>query len=231
VEPHQRSRGFYLCGMLTAMSRQIPLKLAHPLRYSSDSFIVHDGAVPAVDGVMRLASAPHFSLVYIRGDQGAGKTHLGVYLAGRSQEASLPVRFLAASQVAQWCVEDLPREPIRGREALIIDDADTFLASETRGGVFGALAERFRAGRGVIVLVGTKPLDAVQTGVTNLSLLEAAVSLEIGLPDDAARSTILGAILEQRGRRLSATKRALALKQEPRSLLTLVRFVDALESR
>jgi len=217
--------------MLTAMSRQIPLKLAQPLRYSSDSFIVHDGAVSAVEGVMRLASAPHFSLVYIRGDHGTGKTHLGVYLAGQLQEASFQVRFLAASQVAQWCVEDLPREPIRGREALIIDDADTFLASETHSGVFSALAERFRAGRGVIALVGTNPLDKVQTGVTNLSLLEAAVCLEVGLPDDAARSTILGAILEQRGRRLSATKRSLALKREPRSLLTLVRFVDALEPR
>lgn len=213
------------------MSRQIPLKLAHPLRYSSDSFITHQGAMPVIHGVMRLASVRSFSLVYIRGDRGAGKTHLGVHLAGQFQDASRTVRFLAASHVAEWCVEDLPREPIRAREVLIIDDADTFLASETHSGVFGTLVERFRSGRGMLVLVGAKPLHEIQTGRANLSFLEAAVSLELCSPEDAARSTILGAILEQRGRRLSATKRAAALKQEPRSLLTLLRFVDALESR
>ncbi len=213
------------------MSRQIPLKLAHPLRYSSDSFIAHQGAVAAVDGVVRLASVNSFSLVYVRGDRGAGKTHMGVYLAGQLQDASLRVRFLAASQVAEWCVEELPREAIHGREVLIIDDADTFLASETHSGVFGTLLERFRAARGMLLLLGTLPLDQVQTGRANVSFLEAAVSLELDAPEDTLRPTLLGAILEQRGRRLSAAKRLQALRQEPRSLLTLVRFIEALESR
>ncbi len=182
-----------------------------------------------MDGVTRLASAGRFSVVYVRGEPCSGKTHLGVYLAGQFQEASLTVRFLAASRVAEWCVEDLPREPIRDREVLIIDDADTFLASEVRSGVFSELLEKLRGKRGILLLFGEKPLSDIQTGQENQSCLEAAVTLELGAPDDSVWSALLGAVLLQRGRRLSAAKRAQALRQEPRTVQSLVRFVDALE--
>ncbi len=156
---------------------------------------------------------------------------MGVYLAGRLQETSFPVRFLAASHVAEWCVEDLPREPLRDREVLIIDDADTFLASEVQSGVFSELLERLRGKRGSLLLLGEKPLNDIQTGKENHSRLEAAVTLELGAPEDSMRAPLLGAILQQRGRRLSAAKRAQALRQEPHTIQTLVRFVDALEQR
>lgn len=213
------------------MPRQLRLKLAQSLRYSSDSFILHEGAQSVVDGVLRLASTGRFSVLYVRGEQGSGKTHLGVYLAGHLQEASFPVRFLAASHVAEWCVEDLSREPIREREMLIIDDADTFLASEVQSGVFSELLERLRGKRGGLLLLGVTPLSEIKTGKENRSRLEAAVSLELGAPQSSVRAALLAAILQQRGRRLSNTKRALALREEPQSLQTLVRFVDALEAR
>ncbi|MEY4701454.1 MAG: Bacterial dnaA protein [Pseudomonadota bacterium] len=213
------------------MPRQLPLKLAQSLRYSSDSFILHHGAQSVVDGVLRLAATGRFSVLYVRGEPCSGKTHVAVYLAGRLQDASFPVRFLAASQVAEWCVEDLPREPIRDREVLIIDDADTFLASEVRSGVFAELLERLRAKRGTLFLLGAKSLSEIQTGKENLSHLEAAVSLELDHPEDSVRAALLGAILQQRGRRLPAAKRAQALRQEPHTVSTLVRFVDALEAR
>lgn len=184
-----------------------------------------------MDGVIRLASRGKFSVVYVRGEPCSGKTHLGVYLAGQLQDASLPVRFLAASQVAEWCVEELPREPIRDREILIIDDADTFLASEVSSGVFSELLERLRGKRGSLLLLGERVLSDIQTGKENRSRLEAAVTLEIGVPDESVRAALLGAILQQRGRRLSAAKRARALRQEPHAVQTLVRFVDALEQR
>jgi chromosomal replication initiation ATPase DnaA len=212
------------------MSPQLTLKLSSLLRFSSDSFIVHAGVASIVTAVERLATKRRFGMLYIEGERCSGKTHLGVYLAGRMQELRRSVRFVSADELGAWFLEDLPKNPLRQGEVILIDDADLFIARQGDSRVLVDLIEQLQSQKGLLVFLGAARLARlVEAGPKNRSPLDAALSLSIASPDEGMADSLLAAIARQRGLKLTEFKRAYILKRITHTLPALVECANRLE--
>ena len=212
------------------MSPQLTLKLSSLLRFSSDSFLVHAGVAPIVTAVERLASKRRFSMLYIDGERGSGKTHLGVYLAGRMQELGRSVRFVSADELGEWFLEDLPKTPLQQGEVILIDDTDLFVSRQGDSRVLGDLIEQLQSHKGLLIMLGTVPLLKLAEGNRkNRSPLDAALSLSVAAPEEELADSLLAAIARQRGLKLTESKRAYILKRIVHTLPALVEYANRLE--
>lgn len=212
------------------MSPQLTLKLSSLLRFSSDSFILHAGVASIVTAVERLASKRRFGMLYIDGERASGKTHLGVYLAGRMQELGRSVRFVSADDLGEWFLEDLPKNPLQQGEVILIDDADLFVSRQGDSRVLGDLIERLQSHKGLLIMLGTVPLSKLAEGNRkSRSPLDAALSLSVAQPEEELADSLLAAIARQRGLKLAESKRAYILKRIPPTLPALVEYANKLE--
>ena len=211
------------------MAPQLTLKLSQLLRYSSDSFVEHEGVRSIVKAVEKLATQRRFSMLYIEGGGASGKTHLGVYLAGRIQELGRSVRFVAADELGAWFLEELPRDPLRAGEVVIVDDADLFVSRQGDSRVIGDLVEQLQSRKGMFLMLGSSPLQGLANSGKNPSGLDAALSLVLSVPEEAMVDALLATIAKQRGLKLSESKRSYILRRIPHTLPALVEYADRLE--
>ena len=215
------------------MSAQLSLTLSQSIAYSSASFVEHAGVRDVVSTVRLLASQRGFSLVYIMGAHGAGKTHLGVFLAGMLQaEQGRDVRLVHASDLAEWFTEELSEHPFVGGEVLILDDADAFLEQALgngQSGIFVDVVERLANADGCLVLFGTARADRLVCSPQAKSRIESGLHMILGNPEDGDLDGLLDRITKQRGLLLKESKRSYILRRVPRTLPALVECVERLE--
>jgi chromosomal replication initiation ATPase DnaA len=211
------------------MTPQLTLKLSQLLRYSSDSFVEHEGVRSIVKAVEKLATQRRFSMLYIEGERSSGKTHLGVYLAGRIQDLGRSVRFVAADELGAWFLEELPKDPLRAGEVVIVDDADLFLSRQGDSRVFGNLVEQLQSRKGIFIMLGASSLQGLAGNGKNPPGLDAALSVALAVPEEAMVDGLLAAIAKQRGLKLSESKRSYVLRRIPHTLPAIVEYADRLE--
>lgn len=212
------------------MSPQLPLQFqSHTIRYSSANFIAHEGVRAAIEAIVTLAMTRRFALVYIHGPRGSGKTHLAVYLAGALREQVPHARFVAGATGARWFAEELPSDPIRAEEVVLLDDADLFIGELAGSGTFGDLVERVRGANGLLVLFGETLPAAITKDPYIKSRIEAGVTLFIGQPREADLDRLLDSVVRQRGLNLTEAKRSFLLKRIPRTLPAVVECAERLE--
>jgi DnaA family protein len=230
------------------MAEQLSLELEQPLRYSSASFLLHSGVSEVVRSVNTLLALQSMPLLYIQGEPQSGKTHVGVYLAGRHVESVQGrgavdgppgggARMVAAPDFVTWFSEVLPQEPIGFGELVVIDDADLLLQRHSAvagsevdvAGSFVDLCERVARAKGVLLLLGSVPLDAWNVLPQIASRLKAGLSFVIGDPQESELDGLLDAIAKQRGLKLSETKRQFIMRRVPRSLGALVECVERVQ--
>ena len=210
------------------MNSQLSLRFSHALRYSSDSFVVHQGVQQIVDTVTLLARESRFSTVYVSGAEFSGKTHLGVYITAALRALSTRARFLGAQEVSPWFTEELSRNPLAGGECIVIDDADLFIERHGEGGIISDLTDRIRQANGMLVMLGGKPVpDLIASGQVK-SRLEAGILLFISQPTERDLDRLLVSIARQRGVRLTQSKRSFILRRVARTLPGLVAYVNRL---
>ncbi len=210
------------------MVAQLPLSLSHSIRYSSAAFIEHAGVREPVATVEKLAAARGFSLIYMVGAKGSGKTHLAVYLVGKIQ-GERAARFVAGQEVLSWYSEDLPEAPFEGGEVLVIDDADLFLETSGSSGVFVDIVERLANADGTLVLLGSKFPEKVACGAQAKSRLTSGLHVVLGNPRDSDLDKLLDLMTKQRGLQLKESKRSYILRRVTRTLPALVECVERLD--
>lgn len=220
VEPYRSS---------VFMTEQLSLELVQPLRYSSSAFFVHTGVEGVVRTVTTLSSKRTFSITYIRGEKYSGKTHLGVYLAGKHQERNGRARLIAGSGLARWFSEELPGAPIQAWELVVIDDAHLCLSEGMCQGMLVDLIERISRQKGSLVLIGAADPEAIPTSPQLRSRLNAGLHLAIAGPKEAELDPLLDLITKQRGLQLTESKRAYVLKRVERTIPALVDCVERVE--
>lgn len=210
------------------MVAQLPLSLSQSIRYSSAAFVEHAGVREAVATVEKLASARGFSLIYLIGAKGAGKTHLAVYLVGKLQHERA-ARLVAGQDVAAWFTDELPEAPFEGGEVLVIDDADIFLEMNGSSGLFVDIVERLANADGTLVLLGSKLPEKIGCGAQAKSRLASGLHIVLGNPQDADLDTLLDLMTKQRGLQLKESKRSYILRRVTRTLPALVECVEKLD--
>jgi chromosomal replication initiation ATPase DnaA len=211
------------------MTEQLTLELVQPLRYSSSAFLVHAGVREVVRTVTMLSGKRAFSMTYIRGERCSGKTHLGVYLAGKHQERNGRARLIAGSSLVRWFSEELPGAPIHPWELIVIDDGDVCLGESVCQGIMVDLIERIARQKGNLVLVGEADPEAITTSPQLRSRLNAGLHLVIGGPIEEELDPLLDFITKQRGLQFSESKRAYVLKRVERTIPALVDCVERVE--
>ena len=211
------------------MIEQLPLGLVQPLRYSSSAFLVHAGVSEVVRTVTTLASTRAFSITYIQGGACSGKTHLGVYLAGKHHERNGRARLIAGGEFARWFSEELRGAPIQAWELVVIDDADLCLGEGACQGMLVDLIERIARQKGSLVLIGAADPEAIATSSQLRSRLNAGLHLALGGPKEEELDRVLDLITKQRGLQLSEPKRAYILKRVERTIPALVGCVERVE--
>lgn len=210
------------------MVAQLSLSMSQSIRYSSAAFIEHAGARAAVSAVEKLAPTCGFSLIYIVGEKGSGKTHLAVYLAGKLQ-ADHAVRLVAGGDFLRWAVDELPEAPFEQGEVLLVDDADLFLECRGTSAAFVEAVERLVNASGTLVLLGAKLPEQLTCAPQCKSRLAAGIHLALGNPQDADLDTLLNLITKQRGLQLRESKRSYILRRVTRTLPALVECIEKLD--
>ena len=215
------------------MKSQLSLSLSHDLRYSSALFLEHAGTVEPVNMVFALAQQRGFSLVYIAGGGGTGKTHLGVYLVGKlRREQARDARFVSSEDLRSWYSEELPAHPFQGGEVLIIDDADRVLEGphgEANVGIFVDIVERLANADGMIVLLGASQPEKLRCSSHAKSRIEAGLHILLGDPKEEDLDTLLDRMTKQRGLQLKESKRSYLLRRVTRTIPALVECLNRLE--
>lgn len=210
------------------MSPQLALEFSESLRYSSDSFVMHEGVVHITDTLVTLASERRFAVVFVSGDRGSGKTHLATYCAGVLQELSFPVRIMRGDEVSSCSKRGLPKQKAQSGESLIIDDAEAWLQNSESEGRFTALADRVLQAKGLLIMMSSLPVERLKLLPQVRSRLIAGLQLSIGLPEEKRLEAIMRAIAKQHGFRLSPAKRAFILKRVPRTVVGLTEYFNRL---
>lgn len=210
------------------MVAQLSLSMSQSLRYSSAAFIEHAGVREAIEAVEKLAPSRGFSLIYIVGAKGSGKTHLAVYLVGKLM-AERAARLVAGGDFLGWAANELPESPFAGGEVLVIDDADRLLETSGASGPFVDVVERLANADGTLVLLGSKLPEQIACAPQCKSRLSAGLHVAIGSPQDADLDMLLDLITKQRGLQLKESKRSYILRRVTRTLPALVECVDKLD--
>jgi DnaA family protein len=211
------------------MTEQLALDLVHSLRYSSSEFLVHAGVSEVIETVMTLLVKRSFSITYIQGEKGCGKTHLAVHLAGRYQERKGWARLVMGGSFVKWFSEELPKLAIRPWELVIVDDADSCLSDEDCHGMLVDLVERVARQKGSLVLLGATNPQSIATSPQLVSRLNAGLHLLMGDTREEDLNSLLECITKQRGLQLTPTKRAYVLKRVKRNIPALVECIESLE--
>jgi len=215
------------------MSAQLPLSLSHSVRYSSASFVEHAGVRSTIVTLKALSAQRGFSLAYIMGPKGSGKTHLGVCLVGKlHEEQGRDARFVSGRDLAEWYAQELLERPFQGGEVLVIDDADRALEELAQGGepgIFVDIVERLANADGMLVLLGASVPERIRCGSQASSRLSAGLHFAIGDPQDADLDGLLDLMTKQRGLHLTESKRSYILRRVTRTLPALVACVERLE--
>lgn len=210
------------------MNPQLALQFSHALRYSSDSFLVHQGVQGVVDTVMLLARESRSSMVYVSGGESSGKTHLGVYLTAALRACDVRARFLAAEEASAWLNGESERHALEFGECVVIDDADLFIARHGESGIISDLTERVRQVHGLLVMLGGRSIPELKASGQVKSRLEAGIVLFIDAPAENDLDKLLASIARQRGVRLTQSKRSFILRRVARTLPSLVEYVNRL---
>jgi len=211
------------------MTEQLALGLVQPLRYSSSEFLAHAGVSQVIDTVMKLSGTRSFSITYIQGEKGCGKTHLAVHLIGRYQERKGWARLVVGGSFATWFSEELSNVAIRPWELIVIDEADRCLGDEGCHGMLVDLIERIARQKGSLVLLGSPNPQSITTSPQLTSRLNAGLHLLIGDTPEEDLDDLLELITKQRGLQLTPAKRAYVLKRIKRSIPALVECIESLE--
>jgi chromosomal replication initiation ATPase DnaA len=211
------------------MTPQLSFQFTEALTYSSDAFVVHEGVLHITDTLVTLASERRFAVLFVSGDCGVGKTHLGVYCAGVLQGLGRPVQILRGNEVAAWLQREVPQKAIVQGESVIIDDAHEWLKTKECEGVFTALADKILHAKGVLVLLSSEPLAKLRLTPQVKSRLTAGVELEIGLAEERHLDGIVRAMAKQRGLRLPPAKREFILTRVSRTVAALSKYFDHLQ--
>jgi|GEM_PF-1839320 chromosomal replication initiation ATPase DnaA len=214
------------------MESQLPLQLVQPLRYSSNTYLVHRGVADVVTSLVTLAYQRVFSLAYVQGPPRSGKTHTAVYLVGHLQEERKPARLIASDEVASWYESEFHSQPLRNGETVVLDDGDLLLEELSRknqSGIFMDLTEKLSQVDGTLVVLGSSSPEKIECTKQIRSRLNSGLHLVLEGPADDELDSLLNFITKQRGLQLSDSKRGYLLRRVARTLPALVECVEKVE--
>jgi chromosomal replication initiation ATPase DnaA len=213
------------------MSSQLTLQFTETVAYSSERFIVHSGVKAAANATVTLAAQNRFALLYIHGATLSGKTHLAVYCAGLLSSLKRPTEVVTWEDAYDWYARSIRKKGGTLKLAggsLIFDDADKWLSDPKLEGTFTAIEDAVLQNKGLLILMGSQPIEGLTLRPQTASRLIAGAQVSIETPDEHELDQILDAVTKQRGLNLNAAKRRFVLTRIARTVPDIVRFVDRL---
>lgn len=206
--------------------------MVQPLRYASNTFIVHRGVRNVVASIETLAYQRVFSLAYVQGAPKSGKTHIGVYLVGHLQEREKPARMVSREDMAAWYSSGFDGQPLKQGETIVVDDGDIFLEEislRSQSGIFMDLTEQLMRVDGTLVILGALSPEKIASTKQIKSRLDSGLHLVLEGPAEDDLDALLNHISKQRGLQLSESKRNYLLRRVGRTIPALVECVDKVE--
>jgi chromosomal replication initiator protein len=224
----------------TGAARATPPRTSNSvLRHRLSEFVVGDSNRLAYTGAMQLSDAggpPPFTLLFVHGLCGLGKTHLLQGAAARFRELhpGAKVRYTTAEDFTNDFVAgvrnsrlDSFRAAYRGLDLLVVDDVQ-FLASKTQ--TQNELLHTFNAvnlgGARIILASDEHPRQSTKLGSALVSRFMSGMVVRLDPPEGDLRQQILNSLAERRGLRLEAAASACIAEFAGRSPGSSVRDLE-----
>ena len=209
---------------------QLSLNIAPRLSYSPDNFVLHSGVRRSFESVLQTLALPGFGLCFVSGPRRSGKTHFSIRLAEALTAGGGFPRLVDGAQLGEWIGEHAVPGRFRRDEALIVDDAQTYLdrISPGESGGFVSLVEAMRpSGCGLVLLSSREPGEF---GFDNhiRSRILPGTGLSLGAPAHDELPELLRAMARQRGLNLKDRQFDFVLKRIGRDPGSIEDYLDRL---
>ena len=211
---------------MTAAPRQLALRFPPRRQCTLESF--EAGANPELVARLAATDGARFTLIWVTGAAGAGKSHLLQAACEATARSGGTAAYLPADLAtdAATVVDGL-----EAMDRVALDDAPAWLGEQSREaallGLYQGLAERHAS---LIVAAAVGP-RAIEFALPDLaSRMRAAETLAIEPLDDAARRRLAHRIAASRGFTLADDALAYLLNTGPRGSGELVAALEALDA-
>lgn len=151
-----------------------------------ESFVTCEGSAPAVNAALAFARGT-LNALFLRGDVGAGKTHLLRAIHNRVHAQS--VLHISARELAEWMIDSFRREAsnevpdlLAAHDVLLVDDLELVRTPVTERSLLEMFGDAVNHGTRIAVASRVLPTSA---------FARDAVIADIPYPDEHARREII----------------------------------------
>jgi DnaA family protein len=212
--------------------QQIPLAFSPYDAATFGSFLATDTNRLAFQALQQLpAAGVEYSLCYLHGPRGSGRSHLLQALCHRSNECGDRAQYLPLAQLSNYPAEEVLAR-LKGHAVVCIDDVDRVAGRRDWEVQLFNLLNRTMMLAGTVVVAATRPPDAAGFQLPDLvSRLQQGLVLAVPEPGDDDKARVFVWRAQQRGILVPPRVARFVLTHSGRDLHGLMSLLDDIDAQ